>query len=255
MTDTQVILLPGAVLPAELAYRSLIEALGPGVDARMKELEVYATERPASDFGLATEVASLLRWADEAGFETFHAVGYSAGGAAVLAALVEVPERLRSLALLEPAWAGRVGMSDAEAAVWDRIHEVMRLPDDEMMRAFVEVELAPGVPPPQAAPGPPPEWMARRPAGLRALTRAFEATDFDEAAFRAFDRPVYYALGGLSHPDLYARTGERLAAAFPDFALERFEERHHFDPPHRMEPERLAASLRALWARAEGGHP
>jgi hypothetical protein len=30
-----------------------------------------------------------------------------------------------------------------------------------------------------------------------------------------------------------------------------FEERHHFDPPHRIEPERLAKSLKALWRRAE----
>jgi hypothetical protein len=38
---------------------------------------------------------------------------------------------------------------------------------------------------------------------------------------------------------------------FPDFELERFEERHHFDPPHRIEPERLADSLKRLWRRAE----
>jgi hypothetical protein len=39
------ILLPGIVLPAQLAYPALLEALGEGVDARAKELEVYA------DFG------------------------------------------------------------------------------------------------------------------------------------------------------------------------------------------------------------
>ena len=43
----------------------------------------------------------------------------------------------------------------------------------------------------------------------------------------------------------------RLAAVFPDFTLETFADRHHFDPPHRIEPERLAASLLALWERAE----
>jgi hypothetical protein len=26
--------------------------------------------------------------------------------------------------------------------------------------------------------------------------------------------------------------------------------RHHFDPPHRVEPDRLAESLKALWSRA-----
>ena len=42
-----------------------------------------------------------------------------------------------------------------------------------------------------------------------------------------------------------------LAAMFPDFTIETFPERHHFDPPHRVEPEHLANSLLALWQRAE----
>jgi len=43
---------------------------------------------------------------------------------------------------------------------------------------------------------------------------------------------------------------ERLVAIFPDFTIETFPERHHFDPPHRIEPGRLANSLLALWQRA-----
>jgi hypothetical protein len=42
----------------------------------------------------------------------------------------------------------------------------------------------------------------------------------------------------------------RLARVFPDFTLQAFEDRHHFDPPHRTEPERLTASLRNLEAQA-----
>ena len=38
----QVILLPGGVLPAELAYPALLDALGDDVDRRAKELEMYA---------------------------------------------------------------------------------------------------------------------------------------------------------------------------------------------------------------------
>jgi hypothetical protein len=44
---------------------------------------------------------------------------------------------------------------------------------------------------------------------------------------------------------------ERLATVFPDFAVEVFPDRHHFDPPHRIEPARVARSLRSLWARAD----
>jgi hypothetical protein len=39
----QAILLPGIVLPAELAYPALLEALGEGVEAGAKELEVTPT--------------------------------------------------------------------------------------------------------------------------------------------------------------------------------------------------------------------
>ena len=91
--------------------------------------------------------------------------------------------------------------------------------------------------------------MAKRPAGLRALIEAFEHEDLDLEVLRAFRRPVYFALGGRSNPDYYARIADRLATIFPDFMVDTFPERHHFDPPHRNEPERLAASLLALWRR------
>ena len=93
--------------------------------------------------------------------------------------------------------------------------------------------------------------MAKRPAGLRALLAAFDNGELYLEALRAFHRPVYFAVGGLSHPDYFVRMGERLAAIFPDFTLETFPERHHFDPSHRIEPERLSSSLLALWERAE----
>jgi len=41
---------------------------------------------------------------------------------------------------------------------------------------------------------------------------------------------------------------ERLARAWPEMVIERYAERHHFDPPHRAEPARVAASLERLWA-------
>src|SRR5438874_804626 len=82
----------------------------------------------------------------------------------------------------------------------------------------------------------PPPWMAKRPAGLRAFLEAFAHGDLDLDALRAFDRPVYFGLGGRSNPDYFAEMAERLAAIFPDFSIETFPERHHLDPPHRIEP-------------------
>lgn len=244
------ILLPGGVLPADLAYGALLEALGDEVEAVAKELEIYAGEEPPANYSLDVEIEGILRAAEASGFDRFHLVGYSAGGAASLALAARHPERLRSLALLEPAWAGNEGLDPAEEAVWREYDRIMDLPPEEMMPAFVRSNLGPGVEPPPPPPGPPP-GMAKRPAGLNALTRAFRAGELDVDALRGLQAPVYFALGGLSNPDQYAKIAERLAGVFPDFTLEVFEGCHHFEPPHRVEPERLASSLRGLWARAE----
>ncbi|HEU0304107.1 MAG TPA: alpha/beta hydrolase [Gaiellaceae bacterium] len=246
-----VMLLPGAVLPADLAYAALVEALGEDVDAVAKDLEVYAGDQPPAGYSLDTEIAGVLREADRQGWERFHLVGYSAGGASALATAARHGGRLSSLALLEPAWAGDFDLSPAEQRYWRESGEVEGFPDDEFMAAFVRHENAPGVDPPAPPPGPPPPWMATRPAGIRAVLRAFEAFDLGSETLRRFGRPVYYALGSLSNPDHYAEIAERLSGVFGDFTLEVFENRHHFDPPHRIEPQRVARSLRALWERAE----
>jgi pimeloyl-ACP methyl ester carboxylesterase len=251
-----VILLPGAVLPAELAYGALIETLENEVDAVAKDLELYAGDEPPADYSLDTEVAGAVREADARGWERFHLLGYSGGGAAALAAAARHPDRLLSLALLEPAWAGNWDLSEAERAMWRELEQLDALTTaDEFMAAFVRLELRPGVASPAPPHGPPPPWMAKRPAGIRAFMRTFRTYGLDREALRRFNRPVYYALGGLSNPDQYGEIAERLSRVFEDFTLEIFEERHHFDPPHRIEPERLARSLCTLWERAEATRP
>jgi hypothetical protein len=57
------ILLPGIVLPAQLAYPALLEALGEGVDARAKELEVYADFGPLgrTEMKVASRNSARLR--------------------------------------------------------------------------------------------------------------------------------------------------------------------------------------------------
>jgi pimeloyl-ACP methyl ester carboxylesterase len=249
-TRHAVVLLPGGVLPAEPAYATLLGVLGERINAVAKDLEVYAGNQPPPDFRLGTEVDGILREADAHDFEHFHLVGYSGGGASSLAFTASHGDRLLSLALLEPAWAGNE-RTPAEDALMQRFGALDPLPPDQFMAGFLQLQLAPGVEPPPAPEGAPPPWMSKRPAGLRAFIAAFDNADLDLDALRAFDRPVYFALGGRSNPDYYGRMAERLAAIFPDFTVETFPERHHFDPPHRVEPERLAHSLLALWQRAE----
>ena len=122
-----VILLPGSVLPAELAYAALLEVLGDEVVAVAKDLEVYAGDEPPPGYTLDHEVEGIVRAAAAAGFERFHVVGYSAGGASSLAFAARYPERLQSLVLLEPAWAGNEGLNPAEQAVWREYDRIVRL--------------------------------------------------------------------------------------------------------------------------------
>lgn len=247
-----VILLPGGILPAQPAYAALLAELGDEADAHTKNLEMYAGEViPPPGYSLETEVEGIRRVADGAGFETFHLVGYSAGGASSLAFTARYPERLRSLALMEPAWAGRTGQSPEEAAVFARFRAIPELSADGIMPEFVRTQLADGVEPPAPPLGPPPPWMPSRLAGIGGFIGAFEAYEPDFDVFRRFDRPVYFALGGRGNPDLYARMAARLGGVFPDFTLDVYADRHHFDPPHRIEPARVAKALLDLWGRAE----
>ncbi|MGZ4190755.1 MAG: alpha/beta fold hydrolase [Actinomycetota bacterium] len=245
----EAILLPGSVLPASLAYPVLIDELGDDVDATAKELEIYAGDAPPSGYGLHSEVDGIASAADEAGFDRFHLVGYSAGGAASLAFCAAHPERLLSLTLNEPAWSGNDGFSTEEAAVWRRFEEISALPPGEMMGAFTAIHLASGVNPPPPV-GEPPPWMSKRPPALKVLMSVFLSSSLDLDAMRRFTGPVLFTLGGKSNPAYFGRAAERLSHVFGDFTVEVFEDRHHFDPPHRTEPERLARSLRALWERA-----
>ena len=237
-------------MPADLAYGALLGALGEDVQAIAKDLEVYAGPEPPSDYTLEYEIDGVLRAAKEAGFKRFHLVGYSAGGASSVAFAAGHPERLLSLAVIEPAWLGNEGLSPEEHAVQREFDRIATLAPEQMMSAFVAKQLAPGVEPAPAPPGPPPPWMATRPAGLRALMTTFGQSRLDLDRLRTFEQPVYFALGGRSNPDYYGRMADRAGEIFPDFTLDVFEERHRFDPPHRIEPERTARALRAHWVRA-----
>ena len=243
------ILLPGIVLPAELADALLIEALGSGVEARAKELEVYAGEEPPSGYGLETELAGILREAEAAGFGRFHLVGYSGGGAISAAFAARHAERLLSLSLLEPAWVGNEGRSERELRVQAEFDRTWELPEEELMRRFVALQLAPGVEPAPPPPGPTPPWMAKRPAGIKELTAAFAAHRLDLEALGTYPGPVYYALGGRSNPDYFGAMVERLGGTVRRLHPRRLRAAPPLRPPAPGRAERLAARLRGIWGR------
>jgi len=247
-----VIFVPGGIMPAELSYGPLLEVLGGEIRPVVKDLEIYADDTPPPGYGLGVEVEGIARAAAGAGFDSFHLVGYSAGGAASLAFTAGYPERVRSLALIEPAWTGNDDLTPEEKADWVTLERVAALPPAEMMPAFMRWQMRPGVEPPRlpVPEGPPPAWMAKRPAGIEAFVGAFRAYRLDRESLRQFRQPVYYARGGLSTA-FFERSARTLAGLFPDMTVELYEGRSHLDPPHRAEPERFARALRALWARGE----
>jgi pimeloyl-ACP methyl ester carboxylesterase len=251
MDPFRVIFLPGSVLPAQPAYGALIEALGRQVHASAKDLELYAGADPPAGWSLDTEVDGVLREAATRGWETFHLVGYSGGGAAALAFAAQQPKRLLTLTLLEAAWAGNWDWSPAHAELWKQYEQLESLPPEQFMPAFMKLGVKPDVVLPPPPPGPPPPWMAKRPAGIRAFLETFKSYRLSRAQLAAFDKPVLFVLGALSNPDDYGEVADRLSTVFPDFRLEVFADRHHFDPPHRMEPERLAGLLQEHWKRGE----
>ncbi|MGA2504518.1 MAG: alpha/beta hydrolase [Anaerolineales bacterium] len=245
-----VIFVPGGIMPGELAYVPLLQALGDQIHPIVKDLEVYATDTPPSGYSLDMEVEGIRRVADSAGINRFHLVGYSAGGASSLAFTAKYPDRLNSLALIEPAWVGTPTPEDA--ADWAELNRVMTLPPEEQMQAFARWQMLPGFQPPSLPlpPGPPPAWMSKRPAGMQAFSRAFNTYQLDQARFRLMEGPVYFALGSLS-TRFYERAAHRLAGLFPNFQLEEYAGRSHFDPPQRAEPERFARAMLPIWSRAE----
>ena len=72
----RVLLLPGSVLPADLAYAGLVEVLGDRVEPLVKDLEVYRDATPPEGYSLDTEVDGVLRAADARGWDRVHLVGY-----------------------------------------------------------------------------------------------------------------------------------------------------------------------------------
>ena len=125
---TDVLLLPGVVLPASLAYGALLDALPERVHAVAKDLELYDGGVPSPEYTLDSESEGIRRASAQAGFERFHLVGYSAGGAAALWFATLQPERLRSLTLLEPAWVGNRQRTKAEQALHAEFVRAMALP-------------------------------------------------------------------------------------------------------------------------------
>lgn len=250
-----VILLPGIITPADITYRYLLPHFEDRATVIARDLTIYANGAPPPGYSLDMEVDAILKAVDEAGFDRFHIGGFSGGGAISAAFAARHPHRLASLALMEPAWFGNEDQSEDEIAVREAVEAAESLPYAEMLAAFAQLNVAEDVEIPAPPPGDPPAWMEHRPAGIFAIGPACRNHTLDLDVLRSLTCPVLYVRGGRSNPAMYLRMQERAAALFSDFTVEIFEDRHHFDPPHRSEPERMAELLLEFWERAEARLP
>lgn len=244
--NPRVMLIPGTIAPADMTYQALLDVLGSDIEPLLKDLEVYRDEAPPSDYTLDTEVEGIRQAADRAGWQAFHLVGHSIGGAAALAFAAKHPERVLSLALIEPGSIASIDSAPDEVAETNR---VMALPPEERLREYSRLLLGEGTERPSGSSllDNPPPWLPRRLAGVEATTRALRAYELDWERFRTFDKPVYLTRGSLSHPR-WERQMRRLGDLFPNIRTEVYEGRSHIDAPHRAEPERFAEALREMWS-------
>ncbi|TMF00721.1 MAG: alpha/beta hydrolase [Chloroflexi bacterium] len=115
---------------------------------------------------------------------------------------------------------------------------------------FVREQVRPGAvlaPPPS---GPPSPEMQKRPAGIAALIKAFDAYRFDRDQLLAAPFPVFYGYGDLSHEEQALKAGV-LARLFMDFRVNRYAGVHHFVPPEQIYTPQHVSALLALWHGAE----
>lgn len=245
----QVVCVPGSVAPAAQRYRPLIEAVGDEAELHLKDLEVYREATPPSGYTIEEEIEAIDRLAEAKRLERFHLIGYSGGGFIALAYAATRPQRILSLGLFEPA---RIpgGLTAEERAFYSGLEaKLSGLSGPEFMDVFVREQVKPGVqvqaPPTTASPE-----MQKRPAGIAALVRQFEAYALDRGLFSACEFPVFYAYGDLSHAEQALKAGI-LAALLADVHVRRFAGVHHFVPPERIYTPAHVNALKDLWSEGQ----
>ncbi|TMF22209.1 MAG: alpha/beta fold hydrolase [Chloroflexi bacterium] len=246
----RVICVPGSVAPAAQRYKPLLDGVAGEADLHLKDLEVYREAKPPAGYSIDEELSAVDRLADGLGLDRFHLLGYSGGGFISLAYAGTRPKRILSLSLFEPAQIPGT-LTEAEEAFFAALRQKLDgLEGDQFMAAFVREQVKPGAvlaPPP---PGPVSPEMQKRPAGIAALIRAFEAYEFDREMLRAAPFPVFYGYGDLSHPEQALKAGI-LAQLFADIRVHRYAGVHHFVPPEMIYTPDHVRLLLEHWRRAE----
>jgi pimeloyl-ACP methyl ester carboxylesterase len=250
MKKPQVICVPGSVAPAAQRYRPLIAAVGDDAELHLKDLEVYRDATPPADYSIEEELAAIDRFAESRGLEQFHLVAYSGGGFISLAYSGTRPQRIISLGLFEPARIPGQLTAEEQEFFTDLERKLDGLHGDQFMAAFVREQVKPGAPLAPPPPGPVSPEMQKRPAGIAALIKAFDAYRFERDFLRGSPFPVFYGYGDLSHDEQAMKAGI-LARLFADVRVQRFAGVHHFVPAEQIYTLAHVKALKNLWSAGE----
>jgi pimeloyl-ACP methyl ester carboxylesterase len=232
--------------PVEDTFAPLARALHGEVALVLKDREAY-TRKPGEGLTLADEVAGVCRAADEQGLASFHLLGYSAGAVVAIAVTAAHPERVKTLALIEPPWIGNDTVSAEARALHDALdHVLTEVPLTQRMVQFRQAIMRPGESPAPLPPGPVPSWASMRAAQGQVLWQAIRTATLAKDRLRNFRAPVSVAVGTRSHPGFRANA-EELVSVFPHASLDVYDGADHFEI-HTKYVARLAAALRTLWA-------
>jgi lipase len=261
-TGTPVVALHGSASTGA-QWRSLVDHLGPRHRVLTPDLAGYGRSgRPAAPRTMATEAGFLRPLLDDAG-EPVHLVGHSFGGAVALAVAITMPDRVRSLTLIEPA-AFRLltGGDPTDAVLGTEIAEVARSIRAEAqagLRAeatarFIDYWTGPGA-------------FSRSSARLQdfalaALDRVID--NFAALAAPGLTRMALERIGcptlvvaGLETPLPALRTAEIVAETIPGARFELVAGAGHMLPltdPHLVDP-MIARALAQAEARPVRGKP
>ena len=182
--------------------------IGDRADVAATGLQVWTHARD-EPHDLAVEVSAIWRLADEREWPVVDLFGFSAGATVALASALERPERVRTLALLEPASTGDDEWSVVDAARRRDLAELRGLPVEARPEAFNRLVLHPGEPLPRTI-APAAVWDFRNDL----IEDALAATGFTSGDLSKLDQPTLVLTGDRS-ATWFASVAERLVEVMP----------------------------------------
>ena len=229
--------------PAGKSTGEFARRLAPRVDVSPVELAVWGLDA-GSRYDMGVEVDAVRALAERAGARGFHLFGFSAGGTVALAAALAMPDRVLSVAVLEPAVIGEDAWHPAEAAWQAEMRRIRALPADARMDPFRRLVMRPGLEPPPSR-----RHNATWTSQDEMLEDMIEHPGFVSSDLAAFPGPALIVIGGESNPR-WSVMARRLVDVMPDASAEEFPGLSHFTPPYREQPEAFEQLMLGFWEQA-----